>query len=78
MTVFEEVLSAARTLSAEERVRLVDTLSDDIDPADWPRPGEEWLAEIGRRSDEFDQGLSTAAPWSEVRARARKQAGLDG
>lgn len=44
---------------------------------EWPFPSDEWLDEAQRRSDEYDAGRMTAAPWSEVRERARREAGLD-
>ena len=38
---------------------------------------DEWLAEIERRSVEYDAGRMEASSWPEVRARTRQQAGLD-
>ena len=37
-----------------------------------PHWSEEWLAEIKRRSAEFDAGLVKPIPWSEVKASALK------
>jgi putative addiction module component (TIGR02574 family) len=78
MAAYQDVLTAARTLSSEERIRLADTIREDIPPEDWPAPSEEWIAEVNRRSAEYDAGRMTAAPWPEVRGRARRKAGLDG
>jgi putative addiction module component (TIGR02574 family) len=78
MPVFDEVLKAARTLTPTDRLRLVDALWEDVPPSEWPTPSQEWIAEAQRRSDDYDQGRTTAAPWPEVRTRARQQAGLDG
>jgi putative addiction module component (TIGR02574 family) len=78
MPTFEEVLSAARTLNTTERIRLANSLWDDVHPTEWPLPDAEWIAEAQRRSAEYDEGRMSAATWSEVQARARRRAGLDG
>jgi putative addiction module component (TIGR02574 family) len=78
MTTFQEVLSAARTLNTADRLRLANSLWEDVSPADWPLPDAEWIAEAQRRSAEYDEGRMSAAPWPEVQARARRRAGLDG
>lgn len=78
MSTFHEILDAARTLSAGDRLKLLNALWEDVPTAEWPVPSPEWIAEARRRSEQFDQGKTTAAPWSEVRTRARREAGLDG
>jgi putative addiction module component (TIGR02574 family) len=78
MSTFHDVLDAARKLTPTDRVRLVDALWEGVPPTDWPVPSEEWISEAQRRSNEYDQGRSSAAPWTDVRDRARKKAGLDG
>lgn len=78
MTNFDEVLDAARALPTSERLRLIDALWDDLPPEQWLAPSGEWIAEAQRRSAEYDAGRMAAAPWSEVRKRARHKAGLDG
>jgi putative addiction module component (TIGR02574 family) len=78
MPTFRDVLEAARSLTPLDRSRLVDALWEDVPPSEWPLPSEEWIAEAQRRSAAFDQGLMSATPWSEVRGRARRKAGLDG
>jgi putative addiction module component (TIGR02574 family) len=78
MPTFQDVLTAARTLSAADRLRLVDSLWEDVPPDDWPLPSEQWIAEAQRRSAEYDEGRMSAATWPEVQARARRKAGLDG
>jgi putative addiction module component (TIGR02574 family) len=77
MPTFQDVLDGARTLTPVDRSRLVDALWEDVSPADWPLPSDEWIAEAQRRSAAFDQGLMSAKPWTEVRDRARQKAGLD-
>ena len=78
MPTFQDVLSAARTLSTGDRMRLATALWEDVSPGDWPLPDEEWIAEAQRRSAEYDRGQMSAATWPEVQARARRRAGLDG
>jgi putative addiction module component (TIGR02574 family) len=72
---FQEVLSTIRTWTTEEQRLLYDVLRHDLLPLEID---DELLAEIERRSDEFDKGKVTAIPWPEARARARREAGLDG
>ena len=77
MPSFQDVLSAARSLSISERIRLATAIWEDVPPADWPLPDAEWIAEAQRRSAELDAGQMSAAAWPEVQARARRRAGLD-
>jgi putative addiction module component (TIGR02574 family) len=78
MATFQDVLSAARTLNATERIHLAEALWDEIPLADWPLPDAEWIAEAQRRSAELDAERMSAATWQEVQARACQKAGLDG
>jgi len=78
MSTFDDVLDAAQSLPASDRVRLIDALWDSVPPDQWPSPSEEWIAEAQRRSAEYDAGRMSASPWPEVRQRARRKAGLDG
>ncbi len=77
MTNLQEILDAAQTLPPDERARLIYALWDTLAPDDWAPPTEQWIAEAQRRSAEYDAGRMTASPWPEVRARARRKAGLD-
>jgi putative addiction module component (TIGR02574 family) len=78
MPTLYDVLDAARALTPMDRGRLMDALWEDAEPAEWPLPSPEWIAEAQRRSAAFDQGQMSAKPWDEVRVRARQQAGLNG
>jgi putative addiction module component (TIGR02574 family) len=77
MTSLQEIFTAAQALPADERAQLISALWDTLAPKDWAVPSEDWVAESQRRSDEYDAGRMTASPWSEVRDRARRKAGLD-
>ena len=78
MSTFQDVLDAARTLIATDRLRLVEALWEDVPPAEWPLPSQPWITEAQRRSAEYDQERMSATTWPEVRTRARSKAGLDG
>jgi putative addiction module component (TIGR02574 family) len=77
MATYDDVLGAAQHLPPSERIRLVHALWDTVPAEEWPKPSQTWIDEVQRRSAEYDAGRMTAAPWSEVRARARREAGLD-
>ena len=77
MATYQDVLTAARTLSGEEKARLADALWEEVDREDSPPLSDEWMAEIQRRSDELDAGRAATTPWPEVKAWARRKAGLD-
>jgi putative addiction module component (TIGR02574 family) len=72
MQTFQDVLDAARTLPAVDRLRLVEALWEDVPIADWPQPSDEWIAEAQRRSAEYDRGDSSASTWDQVRNRSRQ------
>ena len=76
MPTRNDVLDAARTLTPTDRMRLVDALWEGVAPAEWPLPSEEWIAEAQRRSADYDEGRTSATAWADVRARARREAGL--
>ncbi len=70
----EQVLQSALSLPSAEQVELIEALIAAIDEAD-PRPLDAaWMAEIQRRSDEFDAGKVIAVSWSVVRERATETA----
>jgi putative addiction module component (TIGR02574 family) len=69
MPDFSELLSAATQLPVDERMRLIDELTDtipDISPAGL---SAEWVKEITRRSQEIDAGTAQLEDWEDVRAR---------
>lgn len=70
---FDEVFDAARELPEGDRVRLIDELIGTLAPEDAVPLDDSWLAEIDRRSSEFDAGGVTTVPWSVVRERSRQR-----
>ena len=76
MANYETLLADASRLPVADRVQLIEALWDTL-PADaLPPLSEEWVAEIQRRSAEFDAGAVQTVPWEQVRAEALRRAGL--
>ena len=68
----QELLKSARALPSAAQVELIEALIAGLDEVD-PEPLDEaTLAEIQRRSAEYDAGQVQPIPWSEVRARSRR------
>jgi putative addiction module component (TIGR02574 family) len=66
----EQILQAALSLPAEERLELIDALlafQEEDRPLD-----EAWMKEVRRRSAELDAGSVTPIPWSEVKKQLRR------
>jgi putative addiction module component (TIGR02574 family) len=76
MVDFNSVLTAARQLTEEDQLRLVDALglhpNDKFDP-----PFDEfWKIELERRVARIESGESKSIPWETVRAETRRRLGL--
>ena len=68
-----ELVRRARALSPEDRERLLDQLLE-IEQMEAPSLDPGWEAEISRRLEEHDKGLSPAIDAAEVFAEARRLA----
>jgi putative addiction module component (TIGR02574 family) len=66
----DEVKLAALQLSDPERLELADALLASFDAR--TLLDDAWLAEVKRRSDEFDAGSAETHSWAEVMAFARQ------
>jgi putative addiction module component (TIGR02574 family) len=76
--VIEQILHSAMALPADEQIELIEALIAAQDATD-PQPLDDaWMAEIRRRSAEYDAGNVTPIPWSVVRDRARGGDGAHG
>ena len=53
---------------------MIEALWDTIPDEAMPQISDEWLAEIQRRSAEYDAGKVQAIPWEQVRADALRRA----
>ena len=62
MTTLQEIITAVKSLSPADRLRLVDAVWDETSPETWPKPSQEWIKEVQRRSSEYDAGRMTASP----------------
>jgi putative addiction module component (TIGR02574 family) len=65
----QDILATALALPAPERARLAHELLVSLDEPEDPNAAEAWLAEIGRRAREVDEGSAVLEEWSVVRDR---------
>ena len=66
-----EIESEIRHLARHEQERLLRALLEELDGPIDPDADRAWLAEVQRRSAEFDAGLVQAIPADEVFERVR-------
>lgn len=76
MTDFQSVYDAALSLSNEDRLRLSEAIRESVPEESWSPLGDEWMAEIARRSAEIDAGRMPFDDWNTVRRRTRRSAGF--
>jgi putative addiction module component (TIGR02574 family) len=69
----EQILEAALALPDDDQLQLVDALLAAVDERGLRPFDDSWLAEIQRRSAEFDAGTVKPIPWAEVKERARRE-----
>ena len=77
MSDYASLLSDASQLPLGQRIQLIEALWDTVPDDALPPLSNEWLAEIDRRSAEYDAGLVQAVPWEQVRAEAGRRAGIN-
>lgn len=73
MTSYSHALEVASALPEEERLQLVDAILASLRPTDAAPLNDTWLAEIERRSEQYDAGDVASATWGEVRERVRQR-----
>ncbi len=76
MSDFDALLAGASQLPLDARIQLIEALWNTVPNDSLPPLSAEWVAEIQRRSSEFDAGLVQPIPWEQVRADAMRRAGL--
>lgn len=76
MPDYNSVFADASQLSVVHRIQLIEALWDTVPPDSLPPLSVEWLAEIQRRSLEYDSGLVKAVPWEQIRSAALCRTGL--
>jgi putative addiction module component (TIGR02574 family) len=60
-------VDAALSLPEAERILLVEQLLESISPEQVEMSDGEFLAELERRSADFERGTADAIPWSELK-----------
>jgi putative addiction module component (TIGR02574 family) len=73
MNDFQSLFADASQLPVGERVQLIEALWETVPPDAMPPLSDEWLAEIERRSAEYDAGAVTPIPWEQVRAESLRR-----
>jgi putative addiction module component (TIGR02574 family) len=76
MPDYDAVLAEAVGLPIVDRLQLIETLWDTVPAGALPPLDDAWLAEIQRRSVEYDSGSVQTVPWEQIRADAMRRAGL--
>lgn len=66
----EEIKKQALELSNQERAELAHMLIDSLLPEKEFESKEDWSEELKKRIDRYEQGKSSAKPWSEVKRNA--------
>lgn len=72
---YAEIEKSARLLSAEERARLAEAMTESLREAMPAEIEAAWEAEIRRRVDAYERGEATLIPAEDVFAKARKITG---
>jgi putative addiction module component (TIGR02574 family) len=63
----QAIFDAALALPEAERAALAERLLESLSPEPDEISDEEWLAELQRRSADFEIGTAEAVPWSELK-----------
>ncbi|CAM3977534.1 addiction module protein [Roseateles saccharophilus] len=69
-----DLAAQGRSLTPEERVRLLDLLLESLQPGDAPADDEAWAQEIARRVSAHERGEGELHGMDEVLAEARRLA----
>jgi putative addiction module component (TIGR02574 family) len=76
MTTYETVLADAARLPVADRIQLIDAIWDTLPGDSLPPLSDEWVAEIQRRSAEYDTGSAKTVSWEQVKAEALRRVGM--
>jgi putative addiction module component (TIGR02574 family) len=74
----EKLLLDALALPDHEQLQFVSALVAAVDERGLRPFDDSWLAEIARRSAEYDAGGVTPIPWAQVKERARREISVRG
>jgi putative addiction module component (TIGR02574 family) len=75
MSDYESLLAGASALPVSVRIQSIEALWGTVPEDALPPISDEWLAEIERRTAEYEAGNEPAIPWEQVRREARLRAG---
>lgn len=67
----EKIRKQALKLSSQERAELAHMLIDSLRPDKEFESEDAWAEELKKRIDRYEQGKSSAKPWSEVKKNAQ-------
>ncbi len=73
MPNYETLLADATRLPVAERIHLIDAIWNTLPADSLPPLSDEWIAEIQRRSAEYDSGSAETVPWEQVKAEAMRR-----
>ena len=73
INTYKEIMSAAMSLSPDEREMLAEDLIASLEPEDQETRDRLWLEEAERRDKEIEDGLVRAIPGEEVMRRLRSR-----
>jgi putative addiction module component (TIGR02574 family) len=76
MNNYETLLADASCLPVVDRIQLIEALWDTLPADSLPPLTDDWIAEIQRRSAEYDSGVVQAVSWEQIRTDALRRAGL--
>ena len=76
MSDYNSLLASATQLPLGARIQLIEALWDTVPDDSLPPLSDEWVAEIERRSAEYDAGEAQPIAWETIRSEARRRAGL--
>ncbi len=76
MSTYETLLADVTQLPVADRIQLIDAIWDTLPADSLPPLSDEWVAEIQRRSAEYDAGSAETVPWEQVKAEALRRAGV--
>ena len=76
MPTYETLLADAKRLPVADRVQLINAIWDTLPPDSLPPLSDEWVAEIQRRSAEYDAGTAETVSWEQVKAEALRRVGM--
>lgn len=58
-----------------DRLQLIDAIWDTLPADSLPPLSDEWIAEIQKRSAEYDSGSMATVPWEQIKAEAMDRLG---